>query len=145
MQNETLLFSAIGFFGYALSGSEFPSHIPLLISRFGLDTPAKLLVIIVAAIGVLSFVGIHPMITIAAVAASLPSGSVPLSGRQLAGAYLAGYMFYGICSPFSAINLIMSSLSKQNPITTGIRQNGAFALAYVVLSISLILLLFSEP
>ncbi len=142
MQNETLLFSSIGFFGYSLGTSDFSAQIPLLISRFGLDTPVKLVMLIVAAIGLLSFISIHPMITIAALAASLPAGSIPLSERQMAGAFLAGYMFYGMCSPFSAINLIMSSLTKQNPFTTGIRQNGVFAVTYVAVSISMILLIF---
>ena len=84
MQNETLLFSTIGFFGYSLANSGFSNHITQLISRFGLDTSPKLLVLIVAAIGLLSFIGIHPMITIAALAAAMPPGSIPLSGREMA-------------------------------------------------------------
>ena len=142
MHNETLLFSAIGFFGYALANSDFPAQIPLLVSRFGLDTPVKLIVLIIGLISLLSMLGIHPMITIAAIAASLPPGSIALSGRELAGAFLTGYMAYGICSPFSAINLMMSSLTKQNPLVTGLRQNLAFALLYAALSIGIILQLF---
>ena len=142
-QNEMLLFSAIGFFGYALSGSAFPEQIPLWVSQFGLDTPLKLSLLIVGIIVMFATIGIHPIITIAAVAVSMPPGSIPLTGRQLAGTFLAGYMFYGICSPFSATNLIMSSLTAQNPLVTGLRQNGFFAASYVFLALSLILLVFS--
>lgn len=142
-QNEMLLFSAIGFFGYALSTSSFPAKIPLLVSQFGLDTPLKLALLIVGIIVLFATIGIHPMITIAAVAVSMPPGSITLSGQQLAGTFLAGYMFYGICSPFSATNLIMSNLTAQNPIVTGLRQNGIFATTYVFLALSLLLLVFS--
>jgi hypothetical protein len=142
MHNETLLFSAIGFFGYALALSDFPAQIPLLVNHFGLDTPLKLILLIVAAIGLLSLLGIHPMITIAAIAVSLPPGSIPLSGRELAGAFLTGYVLYSLCSPFSAINLIMSSLTKMNPLVVGLKQNFSFALVYMTVSIAIILLLF---
>ena len=140
MYNETLLFSAIGFFGYALAHSDLPAQIPLLVSHFGLDTPFKLILIIVAAIGLLSLLGIHPMITIAAISVSLPPGSIPLSGRELAGAFLAGYVLYSLCSPFSAINLIMSSLTNVNPLVVGLKQNFSFALVYMIFSITIILL-----
>ena len=144
MHNETLLFSAIGFFGYALTHSDLPAQIPLLVNHFGLDTPFKLVLLIVAAIGLLSLLGIHPMITIAAISVSLPPGSIPLSGRELAGAFLAGYVLYSLCSPFSAINLIMSSLTKFNPLVVGLKQNFSFALVYMTLSIAIILLFISK-
>lgn len=143
MHNETLLFSAIGFFGYALARSEIPAQIPLLVSHFGLDTPLKLSLLIVASIGLLSLLGIHPMITIAAIAVSLPPGSIPLSGRELAGAFLTGYVLYSLCSPFSAINLILSSLTRLNPLVVGLKQNFCFALLNMAVSIAIILFLFT--
>ena len=141
--NEMLLFSAIGFFGYALAGSSFPAQIPLLVSRFGLDTPLKIALLIVGIIIMFAAIGIHPMITIAAISSAMPPGSTALSGQQLAGTFLVGYMFYGICSPFSATNLIMASLTAQNPLVAGLRQNGVFALIYVLLALCLLLLLFA--
>ena len=141
--NEMLLFSSIGFFGYALAGSSFPAQIPLLVSRFGLDTPLKIALLIVGIIIMFAAIGIHPMITIAAISSAMPPGSTALSGQQLAGTFLVGYMFYGICSPFSATNLIMASLTAQNPIVAGLRQNGLFALFYVLLALCLLLLLFA--
>jgi hypothetical protein len=140
MNNEVILFPAIGFFGYALGISDIPAYIPVLISRLGLDTPASLLPLIVFAIGVLSIIGIHPMITIAALAASLPPGSVPLSSIQLAGAYLAGYTLYSVLSPLSAANLLVGSLSRQSPLSVGLRQNGGFAVMFTIISIGIILL-----
>jgi hypothetical protein len=141
--NEMLLFSSIGFFGYALSGSAFPAQIPLLVNRFGLDTPLKIALLIVGIIIMFATIGIHPMITIAAISSAMPPGSTALSGQQLAGTFLVGYMFYGICSPFSATNLIMANLTMQNPLVAGLRQNGLFASIYVLLALSLLLLFFS--
>ncbi len=141
--NEIILFTAIGFFGYSLGISEIPAYIPVLINRLGLDTPVTLLPIIVFSIGLLSIIGIHPMITIASLAASLPPGSVSLSALQMAGAYLAGYVLYSVLSPFSAVTLMLGSLSKQSPLSIGLRQNGVYALVYALLSIGIILTIFS--
>ncbi len=142
MNNEFVLFSAIGFFGFSLGISDIPAYIPVLITRLGLDTALVLLPIIVFGIGFLSLIGIHPMITIAAMSASLPPGSIPLSTLQLAGAYLAGYTFYSVVSPFSAANLLMGSLAKQSPLAVGLQQNGIFAFVYTVVSIGIVLMFF---
>ena len=140
--NEIVLFTAIGFFGYALGISDIPRYIPLMINQLGLDTPLLLLPILVLAIGAFSTIGIHPMITIAALATSLPPGSVPLSTLQMAGAYLVGYMLYSVLSPFSAATLLLASLTRQSPITVGPKDNGGFAFLYVALCIAIILLCF---
>ena len=142
MNNEVVLFTAIGFFGYALGISDVPSYIPILINRLGLNTPSTLVPLLVLAIGLFSMVGIHPMITIAALAASLPPGSIPLSTIQLAGSFLAGYTLYSVLSPFSAVNLMVGSLSKQSPLAVGLQQNGGFAFVYALVSIVIILVLF---
>lgn len=140
MNNEIVLFSAIGFFGYSLGLSDLPSHIPLLISRWGLDQAYTLLPVIVFSIGLISIIGLHPLITITALAASLPPGSIPLNTVQLAGAFLAGYMLYTIVCPFSAANLLMASLSGQNTFTLGIKQNGIYAFVNTIVCIGVILL-----
>ena len=101
-----------------------------------------LLPILVFSIGLFSTIGIHPMITIAALATSLPPGSVPLSPLQMAGAYLAGYMLYTVLSPFSAANLLLGSLAQQSPVTVGLKENGGFAVLYAVLCIGIILVCF---
>ena len=142
MNNEVVLFTSIGFFGYALGISDIPSYIPILINRLGLDTPATLAPLLVFAIGLLSMIGIHPLITIAALAASLPPGSSPLSTIQLAASFLAGYTLYSVLSPFSAVNLMVSSLSKQSPLAIGLQQNGGFAVINALVSILIILMFF---
>lgn len=140
--NEFVLFTAIGFFGYALGISEIPAYIPVMINQLGLDTPLLLLSILIFSIALLSTVGIHPMITIAALATSIPPGSVPLNILQLAGAYLTGNMLYSVFSPFSAANLLIGSLTNHSPITVGPKENGGFAFLYATLSIGIILMCF---
>ncbi|MHC1761231.1 MAG: hypothetical protein AB9917_17310 [Negativicutes bacterium] len=142
MNNEILLFTAIGFFGYSLGRSTLPEHIPVLIQQLGLNTPPTLLTAIVFVIAFISLVGIHPMITIAALSVALTPGTVSLSPLQLAGSYLTGYMLYAVLSPFSAVTLLMGSLSKQSAIVVGLKQNGAFTFIYAVICIAIILLFF---
>ena len=139
LHNELILFSAIGFFGYALGITEIPSYIPTTVNNLGLTTPLSLFILFVSAIFTLSMLGVHPMITIAAIAASFPAGSIPLSATQMAGVYVTGYMIYAALSPFSAVNMVFATVSNQDPLTVGLKQNISFALLFTLLAIGIFL------
>jgi hypothetical protein len=141
LHNELILFTAIGFFGYALGITDLPSYIPVSVARLGLDTAVSLFSVFVLTIFILSMVGVHPMITIAAIAASFPSGSIPLTDLQMAGVYVTGYLIYVALSPFSAVNMVFASVSKQDPLTIGLKQNFVFATIYTALAIGLFIIL----
>lgn len=141
LHNELILFTAIGFFGYSLGITDIPSYIPVSVARLGVDTAISLFTLFVLTIFIFSMVGVHPMITIAAIAASFPSGSIPLTDVQMAGVYVTGYLIYVALSPFSAVNMVFASVSKQDPLTVGLKQNSVFAVIYTVLAISLFVFL----
>lgn len=134
MANEMLLFSVIGFFGYALGISDIPKYIPVAVTRLGIDTPLMLGTLIVCVVAIPSIAGVHPMISIAAVAATIHPGSVSLTEMQLAGAFLIGYMLFAALSPFSAVNMVISSLAKQGTLIVGLKRNILFALLFAVIT-----------
>ncbi|MFZ7104050.1 MAG: hypothetical protein ACOWWO_15530 [Peptococcaceae bacterium] len=128
--NEVFLFTAIGFFGYALGRSPFQEYIPLLIEKFGIATPAPLMFLILFIIGGLSVTGVHPLVSISAIAVTVPVASTPLNELQMALTLLTGYMIYNLLSPFSIPTLVVSDLAKENPLTVSLKLN----LPYVLLS-----------
>jgi hypothetical protein len=129
---EVILFTSFGFFGYALGMSEVKDYIPLAIRYLGLDTPLTLIPLITFLTTFPCLFGVHPLITISTVAIALPPGSVALTNIQMAGALLLGYVCYGNLSPFSAVNLVIIGLTKEDPVKASIRRNWPFALALTI-------------
>lgn len=126
---EVILFTSFGFFGYALGLSDVKSYIPLTIQYLGFDSPLTLIPLVTFLTTFPCLFGVHPLITISTVAIALPPGSVALTDIQMAGALLLGYVCYGNLSPFSAVNLVILGLTKEDPLKATIRRNWPFAVA----------------
>lgn len=139
MNNEVLLFTSIGFLGYALSISGLNRYIPLIIEKLGFNTPATLIPLFLVVISVLSIAGVHPIITISTIAVTLSDNTIPLSEIQMALTLLAGYLMYTIISPFSAVTLIVSSISKQNPLNVSLKLNCVYAVLFGILATLLLI------
>jgi len=131
---EVILFTSFGFFGYALGMSEIKSYIPLAIQYLGFDTPLTLIALITFLTTFPCLFGVHPIITISTVAIALPPGSVALTDIQMAGALLLAYVCYGTLSPFSAVNLVIVGLTKENPLEASLRRNWLFTLALAAMT-----------
>lgn len=129
---ETILFTAFGFFGYALGLSDIKDYIPLAIRWLGFDSPLTLIPLVTLLTAFPCLFGIHPVITISAVAIALPPGSIALNKIQMAGALLLAYMNYGNLSPFSAVNLVVLGLTKADALKATFRSNWPHALALTV-------------
>ncbi len=124
---EVILFTSFGFFGYALGLSDIKAYIPLAIQYLGFDSPFSLIPLVTFLTTFPCLFGIHPLITISTVAIALPPGSVALTKIQMAGALLLGYVCYGNLSPFSAVNLVILGLTKEDPLKATIRRNWPYA------------------
>jgi hypothetical protein len=128
---EVILFTAFGFFGFALGLSDSKQYIPLAIQYLGFDAPITLIPLITALAALPCLFGIHPIVTISTIAITLPPGSIALTKIQMAGALLLSYMAYGNLSPFSAVNLVIAGLTKADPVMSSIRQNWLYVIAMV--------------
>ncbi len=126
---EVILFTSFGFFGYALGLSAVKDYIPLAIRFLGFDSPLVLIPLITFLTTFPCLFGIHPLITISTVAIALPPGSVALSNLQMAGVLLLGYVCYGNLSPFSAVNLVILGLTKEEPLKATLLRNWPYAFA----------------
>lgn len=138
MHNEVFLFTAIGFLGYALRISNIGQYIVALINRLGFNSASSLIPLLLTVIALLSLIGVHPIISISTVAVTLPVGTLPLTELQMAVTLLAGYLLYLILSPFSALSLIMTGITKESPLEVSIKLNFAYGVSFAVVT-SLIL------
>jgi hypothetical protein len=142
MHNEIVLFSAIGFFSYALSISEARDVIPSAIQWLGFTSPLVLIPLIVFLTAFPCIFGVHPIIIISSIAVALPPGSIPLSDVQIAEALLLGYMVYAAMSPVSLVNLVTRNMMPDTTnFYTCLQLNWRFTLL-TVLAATVILTFF---
>ena len=113
---EVVLFVAAGFFSSALilSGwSEKLCH--YIIEYFGYSTILITLVIF-ATVLLTSLVGIHPMVSVSTLAASLDASTLGFNPALLALVLIGSWSAGIIVSPLSGTNLILSGLTKKTPV-----------------------------
>ncbi|MGE4283664.1 MAG: hypothetical protein AB7G87_08080 [Clostridia bacterium] len=132
--SEIILFTAVGFFGYALSSSGADKYIPLIIKSTGISNPAILIPFIILLIFTLSMIGFHPILTISAISIAYSAGAIPISQIQLAAVFSIGYFSYTLLSPFSGMILAVASLERKNPLDVGIKINLIFWVLFICIS-----------
>lgn len=138
IRNEILLFASVGFFGKALditgAGVWLSHHLPL--AQIG--SPHLTVVVLIAFMSLVALLGIHPIVTISALATTLGQEALGLSVRAFAYTLLLGYGSAVVVSPFSALSLVMAGLTGETPWNAVPRINFFFIMA-VVLFFSLLL------
>ncbi|MDK2877420.1 MAG: hypothetical protein PWR06_136 [Thermoanaerobacteraceae bacterium] len=136
--NEFILFTSIGFFGYALRICDINYYLTSILSQMGNFPQFFLILLLILIIVLPSLIGFHPIITIATISAASPLKILPLSEIALGGVYLVGYTVYSLLSPFSAVNLVVSNLSSKTPLQVSLKINTVFGLLFIILSSCLI-------
>ncbi|MCD8351385.1 MAG: hypothetical protein LUC93_12325 [Planctomycetaceae bacterium] len=126
--NEVFLFLSAGFLASALRGIDMGGLVAEGLSALGVNSTLPLVVLLILFIGLPPLAGIHPIITISAVASVYASGGLAISQIQLALVMLTGYHIYAATSPFSSGVLLLSHLSHKSTIKLGIGTNGLYTL-----------------
>ena len=129
MGNELSLFIAAGAFGYAIIQAGASDLVIFFLQSTGITHVLILLPLIALVINVLSFIGIHPIITNTALATTF-SSSVIFAGDHLilSLGILSGWMLTIMISPFSATNLMVGNLVGSNSLRVGYQLNFRFGL-----------------
>ncbi|MET3683036.1 hypothetical protein ABID56_001126 [Alkalibacillus flavidus] len=143
MGNELSLFIAAGAFGAAILSAGASEWIIDFINWFGISHILVLIPVLLIIVTSLSFVGVHPIITMTALSITLSSS--PLFADEhllLSFGLLANWMVSVIGSPFSGLNLLMSGLAQSNPVAVGPRSNLLFALTLWLICYATICLLY---
>lgn len=140
--NEFILFTAIGFFGYALSLTNIGDYITLVLNSLGFHSPGTLIPLFIFLVLGLSIIGVHPIITISTIALTIPIDQLPISLEQLSFSLLIGYALYQLVSPFSTAVLVLTSLTHKNPLDISIKINKFFVVSYIALATLLLTFIY---
>ncbi len=130
--NQVVMFSSVGFFGKAIEYSGIGEY---LINKLLPQNPAhpSLAVMMIAFLFlILALLGIHPVITIIALAAALRPEVLALSPLDLAYTYLLGYSVAVTTSPFFAVGLTISALNGLNPWEGMARHNIIYSIFLIL-------------
>lgn len=116
---EIVLFVAAGFFSAAVSASGWSEKMCGYIAGFS-SGAASLSFIVLALIMITSAVGIHPMVSVSAIAASLDPGLIGLNPVNMALLLITGWSLGAVVSPMSGTNLVVGGLTGKSPASVGI-------------------------
>ncbi len=129
LKNEVLLFACVGFFGKALDITGMGAWVSRYIPLQQISIPALAVFIVISGMGVLSSAGIHPVVSISALATTIGYNTLGISPQAYAYTLLLGYAIAVMVSPFSGMSLVMSGLIGKDPWNAVPRYNILFALA----------------
>lgn len=129
MGNELSLFIAAGVFGVAILDAGASEWIIYLIDVSGINHLLILLPVLAVIVNVLSFIGVHPIITNTALAITLSSSPMFADDHLLLSiGLLAAWMLTILVSPLSATNLMVGNLTNTNSVHVGLKMNWQYAL-----------------
>lgn len=138
LNNEIVLFTSAGLLGYAIQKTEFASGINdfltgLAHQSFLLFASAVILLVIVV-----TYVGIHQIAIVSALAMQLNAGELGISNIALAMLLLLAWSTSAALSPFSGLNLMVSRIAKISGVEVGLRSNGLHLSIIIVIGIVVI-------
>jgi hypothetical protein len=110
MASEVVIFTAAGFFGVALGFCGIQKHLTTIFSALSEKAPQVIPLVLSLIVVAAAVVGVHPVVSVTALALSIEPAQVGLSPTALV-LILGGASGLGaLASPFSALGLTMGSL-----------------------------------
>ncbi len=142
MKGEIALFVSAGFFGQAVLLAGFSNDVLHLLQYAGIDQAFPLSIVLFCSVIALSFIGIHPFVSVLTFCISL-SGSELVVGseRFISMVLLASWPITTAVSPFSGMVLYISSFTAESPFRVGLKNNWRYCL-YVTASTLAVLNIF---
>ncbi|MCM3709138.1 hypothetical protein [Sporosarcina luteola] len=141
VNTEIVLFLSAGLFGKALASSS-ASELIKGASEYLVSASFHLFVVcIILIVMVLSFIGIHQIVTVPLIAMQLDPTAIGVSPVVLAFVLILAWVVSQITSPLNAISIIISNSVQKRSVVTGIVWNGAYAITMFISGIVFISLL----
>ncbi|MDI3533907.1 MAG: hypothetical protein PWQ82_272 [Thermosediminibacterales bacterium] len=129
--NQLVLFGLAGYLGYAMQRSGISEKISNFFDTTELTGSILFSFVLIILISLASVFGLHPLITVSAMASAFSGTSNPLFMALI---LLISYSIAVNISPFSATVLITAGLLKESPFLTGIRNNWLYCFLYGITS-----------
>ncbi|MBU8906464.1 TRAP transporter large permease subunit [Desertibacillus haloalkaliphilus] len=141
MSNEIMLFTSAGLFAHAVQGTSFA----FLVSNFLTSTANISFLLFALAVMfivlILTYIGLHQIAVIAALAMQLDAQELGISTLSLAMLLLLAWSISTALSPFSGLNLMVSRIVGVSGVQVGLRANGLHLSILAIIGIGLIMII----
>jgi TRAP-type C4-dicarboxylate transport system permease large subunit len=135
-----MLFMSAGVLAHALQGTTFANKISELLIVIAEQSFLLFAMAVMALVLLVTYIGIHQIAVIAALAMQLNADELGISTLSLAMLLLLTWSISAALSPFSGLNLMVSRLVGMTGVQTGLRTNGVHLLVLAILGISFVMM-----
>jgi len=139
MNNEIMLFSSAGLLAHALQGTELANQISDLLTIVASHSFLLFALFVILLVVITTYIGIHQIAVIAALAMQLNAEQLGISNLSLAMLLLLCWSISTALSPFSGLNLMVSRIVGISGFDAGIRANGLHLIVMAVIGIGIIM------
>jgi hypothetical protein len=141
MNNEIMLFTSAGLLGHAIQDTSIANNISYLLIKIAEESIFLFAFSVMTIILIVTFIGIHQIAVITALAMQLNPTELGISTLALAMLLLLSWAVSSALSPFSGLNLMVSRLSGMSGVQVGLRANGLHLLILSTIGIGFFMLI----
>jgi hypothetical protein len=141
MSNEIMLFTSAGLFAHAVQGTTFANIVSDFLTGVAKDSILLFAVAVIVIVVVVTYLGLHQIAVIAALAMQLKAEELGISNLSLAMLLLLSWSISSASSPFSGLNLMVSKIVGISGFETGIRANGLHLAILTVIGLGIIMII----
>jgi len=128
LSNEIVLFVGAGMFAESIAYSKLGDYIPMILSKLVGDSAFLLSVVVIFGSVVLSAIGVHPIIHITIIGASLQASAFGVTPTYIALLLGISWSMGITLAPTSPTVITLSGLTSRSPIQVGLQWNGLYVL-----------------
>jgi len=139
MNNEIMLFSSAGLLAHAVQGTNLANSISEMLTIVADQSFLLFALCVIILVVVITYIGIHQIAVIAALAMQLNAEQLGISTLSLAMLLLLCWSISTALSPFSGLNLMVSRIVGISGYEAGIRANGLHLTVMAILGLGIIM------
>ncbi|PMC35951.1 hypothetical protein CJ195_16995 [Bacillus sp. UMB0899] len=139
MNNEIMLFSSAGLLAHALQGTNVANEISAVLTIVANQSFLLFALFVIVLVVVTTYIGIHQIAIIAALAMQLNAEQLGISNLSLAMLLLLCWSISTALSPFSGLNLMVSRIVGISGFEAGVRANGLHLVVMAIIGIGIIM------
>jgi hypothetical protein len=138
VNNEIMLFMSAGMLAFALKGTNVMNGVSLYLNNLAAQSFILVAIAIILIVFCLTYMGIHQIAVVGALAMQLNGAELGMSNNALAMILLLSWAISTAISPFSGLNLMVSRFVNLSGNQVGLRVNGFYMLAITLMGIAVI-------
>jgi hypothetical protein len=138
MNNELMLFMSAGMLAFAIKGTAFAEGVNLVLAQFAKESFFLFALAVIVIVLVLTYMGIHQIAVVGALAMQLQPAELGISSVSLALLLLLTWAISTALSPFSGLNLMVSRFAGISGVQVGLRANGIHLTIVAIVGVTII-------